>query len=289
MTSDPLQPYMLLSQDVGVSIPELLCKLILAGYTSYGSDWKDTWQSRMLSNPPALISSRDFEWLQPDECKEQIEGWLRPAYQFGHRFLPFGITGAGDSYCLTPTSQSEAAIAFVPHDNDEAHLVSATFDDFVFGVLLDGLSNLEHLLDEFSEDEAVKIVEADVSRVSKFMTNSARTFLAMLVHRGAVYRGYKDGPRSQPREVLSFLSQDELLQAEQRLPQPLPATFPITPRWKVPSGGAPEPVHHTWATLAENPALRFQALRAYQAEFEVGLLEAKRAIDLYLLNRRSRT
>lgn len=295
-----------LANQARITVPSLLRALVASGATFYGPEWRRQWRSLCLTQPPAFISCEDFEWMDADERDEAVAQWLHPAAQGGQRFLPFAQNGAGDAYCLTldgdAPADAPAAVSLVPHDGDEATVLHASFNALAAALLLQALADLSHQLDDYTEEEAVHIARLDVARVTAWMppgdnVQALRALAAQAPQRHTV----QNAPRARPREVLALVSpsqHDEAL-ARWQPPSAEPLErFGVIPRWEVraadtmPTTGresasqaspfTPVPASApTWQALAADPATRRQALRAYQAAYQVDLLAAKAAVDAY--------
>lgn len=236
--------YETLSTQTGIALPPLLKEFLASGKTHYGPDWADTWRQRCLQDPPLFMSWQDFEWIDAEASREIIEGWLNPSAQNGRRFLPFAQSGAGDAWCLTPLDTHGVGVALVLHDDEASSVAHACFDDFVCAGFLQAFADLSDQLDEFSEPEALQLLQADVAQTTRFMTQELGGYLQDFCRRPLEIRPWRDGPRARVRQVASLISQDELA-AENWTGCP-PWTFPF-PSWR-----AGKCVHRTRA--ARSPA-----------------------------------
>ncbi|CAN7447493.1 SMI1/KNR4 family protein [Acidovorax sp. LjRoot117] len=280
-----------LATQVGIEVPALLRALVAAGATFYGPDWAGQWRTLCLTQPPAFISCEDFEWMDAQERADAAQEWLYAAAQGGRRFLPFAQNGAGDAYCLTlgvnALPHTVAPVALVPHDDDEAMVLHASFDDFATAMLLQSMADLSHQMDEFSQEEAVTQTRLDVARTSALMPADSAERLQAMAGQAPQQQSVQDGPRARPRDVWALISQKQLAQELERL-STAQLRFSVVPRWELRSAPAQEvnapaavqsPAAPTWQSLAADPATRRQAIRAYQAEFGGDLPTAKAAVD----------
>lgn len=286
-----------LAQHAGISVPPLLDALVRSGATAYGPDWSQQWRSLCLTQPPALASCDDFEWMSTEERHRTVHEWLCPEAQGGRRFLPFAQNGAGDAYCLTAngaTSPDGAvpAVAWVPHDDEEATVLHGSFDDFVSACLLQAMADVTHQLDEFTEEESIGMTRLDIARVTALMPLDSARWLQALAAQAPAHYTVQDGPKARPRDALALISPQQHAAALERLqPSPSePLRFAVVPRWEVRSSTveapgnrspAPPAAPPTWRSLAADPATRRQAIRAYQIEHGVDLLAAKAAVDAW--------
>lgn len=283
-----------LAAQASIEVPALLRALVAAGATFYGPDWPRQWRTLCITQPPALISCEDFEWMDAHERVDAAQEWLNAAAQGGRRFLPFAQNGAGDAYCLTVGADAHphaiAPVALVPHDDDEAMVLYASFDDFATAMLLQAMADLSHQLDEFTQEEAVTKTRLDVTRTAALMPAGTAQRLQDMAAQVPQQHSVQDRPRARPRDVWALISPQQLAHELERLPnaQAAPLPFPVVPRWQVRSASTQEvrataalqrTVAPTWQTLAADPTTRRQAIRAYQAEFGVDLPTAKAAVD----------
>ncbi|WP_137936697.1 SMI1/KNR4 family protein [Chitinivorax sp. B] len=220
-----------LASEIGIAIPALLSSLLESGKTQYVFSKENSSGEHDLIDPPALFSSIDFEWISAAESAEIMTDWLHPRFQAGRRFLPFAQSGAGDSYCLMPLANSETGVALIWHDSDESLLEHGSFSDFVCVQFLQAFSNLNHLLDHYTESDTVKLVRTDVDNITRFMAPETRQLLRSLCNLEPTYRPFVYGPNARPKQVLSFISQAQLEEVLLNFPQPNEPPFPVTPRW----------------------------------------------------------
>lgn len=287
-----------LAAEVGIAVPALLRALVSRGATAYGPDWSEHWRTRCLTRPPAFISGEDFEWMSAQDRWETVHEWLYPGAQNGLRFLPFGQTGAGDAFCLVlnaaPGSElARAPVALVPHDDSEARVLHASFDDFAVALLLQAMADIEHWLDDCTEQEALAILRLDVAQVAACMSapvsEQLQTWAAQTPARHPVQRGQSATPAC---DALALITPEQLAAGLSQLTPVAQGArrFPVTPRWEVrgstPDDSALLPLHQTpsppsWRVFADHPAMRRQAIRAYQMAHGCDLREAKAAIDAH--------
>lgn len=216
----------------GIVIPALLHNLWVSGKTIYNTDRSEAWQKRCLTDPPAMLSCFDFEWISPAEGVEVVSEWLNPQYQSGRKFLPFAESGAGDYYCLMPQIDGEIGVAKIWHDADESRLEHCSFSDFVCTQFLHAFANLHHLLESFTELEALTLVKADVKNVAQVMDPIRRKHLMGLCKLEPTHRQFFDRPKAPARRVFSLISQEQL--ADELLSFPVSNALPFTvlPRWE---------------------------------------------------------
>ncbi|RYF68185.1 MAG: SMI1/KNR4 family protein, partial [Comamonadaceae bacterium] len=235
-----------LATQVGIEVPALLRALVAAGATFYGPDWPGQWRTLCLTQPPAFISCEDFEWMDAQERADAAGEWLYAAAQGGRRFLPFAQNGAGDAYCLTlgadALPRAIAPVALVPHDDDEAVVLHASFDDFATAMLLQSMADLSHQMDEFSQEEAVTQTRLDVARTSALMPADSAERLQAMAGQAPQQQSVQDGPRARPRDVWALISPQQLAQELERLStaQAAPLRFSVVPRWELRSAPAQE-------------------------------------------------
>lgn len=289
---NPMIDYETLSTQTGIALPPLLKEFLASGKTHYGPDWADTWRQRCVQDPPLFMSWQDFEWIDAEASREIIEGWLNPSAQNGRRFLPFAQSGAGDAWCLTPLDTHGVGVALVLHDDEASSVAHACFDDFVCAGFLQAFADLSHHLDDFTQQEALQLLQADVIRATRCMKGALGDYLQDFCRRPLEIRPWRDGPRARVRQVASLISQDELAAELDRLPA-VDLSFPVVARWEVCSshegstqpGLVPEPAKIDWRTLAADPLQKMAAIRACQSEHGCSLGQAKAMVDQHLGDR----
>ena len=229
MTHNALPEFQALAEQTGLPLPPLLAQLLASGQTHYGPDWPTTWRERSLQGSPAFISWDDFEWQRAEDARTTISDWLNPADQAGRCFLPFGESGAGDAFCLTPLDDGRLGVAMVWHDDEESQIEWASFDDFVTAQFLNAMAGLQ--LGEFSEPEALQSLKADVWAVTALMDEARREYLRAFFARPLQWREFRAGPKAQPEQALGLISQAELLVESARFCLAEPPVFAAVARW----------------------------------------------------------
>lgn len=284
-----LQEFDALSAETSVSLPDLLRKLLATGQTIYGPEWATTWRERCLQGAAPLNACYDFEWIDASEARQVIAQWLNPEAQNGKIFLPFAKTGAGDMYCLVPMSELAVGVALIWHDDEVSPINYRSFDDFITVRFLETFSNLDHLSDDFTEEEILQCVLSDVDFVSQLMSSERQNYLRAFCDLPFTLREFRDGPKSQPQKVLSFISQHQLAIELAQFPAPEMSPLKIVAPWEInqPTEEAepvkldPKPVAD-WRTYALNPKQKLTAIQDYRQQFNVSLSEAMMAVNRYI-------
>lgn len=286
MSTESHLAFQAIAAEVGIALPLPMVNLLASGRATYGATWQNMWRMRCLNDPPALASCFDFEWIDAVRSKEAIVEWLNPEFQAGRSFLPFAISGAGDSYCLMPTETDEFGVAYIWHDRDESSIRYRNFSDFLCAQFLTAFADLSHLLDSgFTEEEALRVVKTDVLQVAACMEPSTRDYLLAFGDLKPAYRMPVDQLRSSSSKgVFSLISEEQLAAEMLRFPQPSDPPLLIAARWECGKWNSAQatPEIIKWEKLALDPAKRMQAIRAYQAEKDVSLSVAKLAVDQYV-------
>jgi hypothetical protein len=221
-----------LARDTGVTPPAMLERLFNDGKTRYGAsreEWKATWKSRMLNDPPAMICVYDFEWLDEKEIQENLR-WLSPQNQGGRQFFPFAQSGAGDVYALVPASGGGSGVAYISHDAGEGWMEALSFDDFVFIRVAETLGDFSHLADELTEDEARQCVIADVSSLLPYMPEHHAALLAPFRGRLLAHAEVACGRRKET--VPCLITPDEVETLLSAIEKPDDSVWQVTPRWE---------------------------------------------------------
>jgi hypothetical protein len=281
---DALEAFEVLSSETGIVLPILLRKLLASGKTGYGPDWQSTWRERMLRGEAPLSSLYDFEWIDVSEARNVIEKWLNPRVQNGKSFLPFAQSGAGDAYCLMSIDGESVGVALIHRDEEVSHIGYISFDDFVIVRLLETLSDLEHLTDDFTEEEILQCIKSDIFSVTDFMTKQFQNYLRPFCGLPLMPRPFQHGPRALPINGLSLISQEQLKIELEKFKLPSMAPFKVVARWEIVSisEGKPTVSSDDWRTYALEPKKKLLAIQIYSKEFGVNLSEAKLVIDRYV-------
>lgn len=231
--SNPLAAFEGLAARTTIALPPLLRDLLQAGRTAYGPDWSSRWHARYLEDPPALVTCPDLEWIDGATSRGLIDEWLNPQLQGGRSFLPFAQSGAGDAFCLMPLADGAPGVALIRHDASTSEIRYRSFSDFVCVQFLRAFSGLDHLQDDFSEQQVLQAVHEDVAQVGKFMEQERRDYLLSFCRHTPSRRPCRDGPKAGPRTTLSLISQAQLEAELLNFPSPGNGPFPIAAPWEV--------------------------------------------------------
>ena len=115
------------------------------------------------------------------------------------------------------------------HDDEESQIEWASFDDFVTAQFLEAMAGLQ--LGEFSEQEALQSLKADVWAVTALMDEARREYLRAFFARPLQWHEYRAGPKAQPEQALGLISQAELLAESARFCLAEPPVFAVVARW----------------------------------------------------------
>lgn len=285
--SQQLIAFRRLAAEVGIELPRTLQALIESGRTTYGSNWGQNWREHCLHEPPALISCFDFEWIDAEAARTEVQDWLNPALQAGQHFLPFAQTGAGDFYCLMPLEAGEPGVALIWHDREYACVGYRSFNGFVYTQLLQVFADLSHLVEDgFSEAEALRVLDTDVRLTAIHLPLPERQHLLELLRLPPAHRMIQDGPRCAPRRVLHLISAQQCENAVESHALTASARFNIVPAYDTAastSQPAPEvPPMPDWKEIALDPTRKMQAIRTCQAQTGFDLATAKLEVDRFL-------
>jgi hypothetical protein len=268
-----------LATETNIPLSALLHALLAAGRTIYSADWSSTWREQCLHQPPALISLTDFEWITAADSRQHIEDWLNPEDQRGRRFLPFAQSGAGDVYCLMPVDDDAPGVALVYHDAEYSQIAYRSFDDFIGASFLEAFADMSHLVDDFSEQEALQILRQDVSQVAGLMSETQRSYLESFA--GLPPGFHEQSHPGHRSKVFALISQAQLDAELGRFTSPDIAPFKVMARWELhPAPAEKKPVD--WRDLALDPQQKLAAIQSYRQQHGVSLGEAKTAIEHYL-------
>ncbi|WP_051281768.1 SMI1/KNR4 family protein [Azovibrio restrictus] len=290
MPDDTAAEFQLLARESDIPLPDSLQRLLASGKTRYSADWPLSWRERCLHEPPALISLYDFEWITASGSRQHIEQWLNPEDQQGRRFLPFAESGAGDVYCLTPIDDGAPGVALILHDAEYSRIAYRSFDDFICASFLETFADMSHLVDDFSEQEALLILRRDVSQLAGVLGETAVKYLQAFVGLPA---GLHESSRpGDPARVFALISRAQLEAERGHFPSPEIAPFKITARWELrpavasTTGLPSEKKPADWRDLALDPRQKLAAIQFYRQQHGGSLGEAKAAIERYLADTR---
>ncbi|MDR2639207.1 MAG: SMI1/KNR4 family protein [Helicobacteraceae bacterium] len=222
-----------ISAKFGIAIPKALESLIDSGATSYSADFNKNSSQILTTNPPALWATYDLEWLDDNEPSGVLSEWLAPEYQNGNFFAPFAQSGGGDIYALVKLASGEQGCAVLWRDNPESEINYLSFEDFVCGRFLDAMTDLSHLEDDLSPEEAVICLRKDYQRTTKDIPAAKTSLLDELIARDPMTREFKHGPNARPIQVLSLISQDEHAQLIFQFERANPRAFPVVAPWDI--------------------------------------------------------
>lgn len=214
-----------LSAQCGITLPPILSRLLEEGKTDYGrdqADWKLNWRDYTLNAQPILSCVYDLEWISVDKALQIVEIWLNPTFQNGRRFLPFAISGAGDAYCLMPMANGGIGAGLVWHDKAQSAVEMPSFESFIFSKLVESAADLEHLLDDFTPDEARRSVIANIEVITPYLPRDLRDGLQILIS------GDLAGDESDP----SLITVETAETALSLLPTFEKEYFSVVPRWE---------------------------------------------------------
>lgn len=224
-----------LAEKAGLPLPLALSQLFADGRTCYGKtreEWRLTWRDRMLNDPPALISTYDFEWLGESDIFETMEEWLAPEWQGGRRFLPFARTGAGDVFCLTALQEASPSVACIWHDSSESETCATSFSDFIYLRLIDALGDYSHLTEAgLDEEEGRRCLIADIRGLAPYLPTAQAEMLLTFCDHPARHVEKAEGRRSV--SVPCLISGNEALKARSLIADCAASPFQITPRWEI--------------------------------------------------------
>jgi hypothetical protein len=188
---NPVDAFQRLAQTIGLEFPQRLATLMELAHT--------------LPEDTVLASFGDFRWRDADEAEREIEEWLNPDDQPGQVFLPFATNAGGESFCLIRLQTGVSGIGQILHFDQPADLY-ADISQFITCEYVRTAADLSDL--EPQTDVAATLAN-EVALIRAVLLPEHDELLHNLFARPCVARSYWDGPRSEPRTVHSFISQDE--------------------------------------------------------------------------------
>ncbi len=224
-----------LAEKARLALPDALARLFADGRTRYGrtrEEWRTIWRVRLLTDPPALASTYDYEWLDETSIFETMDEWLSPQWQGGRRFLPFAQTGAGDIFCLTAIQDASPSVACIRHDSGTGETEAASFIDFVYRKLVEALTDYRHLSDAgFSVEEGSRCLIADIKALAPYLPLKQAEALLGYCNRSPQQSERTEGCKT--AFVPSLASKEEASMARLLARDYLAVSFAITPRWEI--------------------------------------------------------
>lgn len=172
-----MDSYAAIEKKTGFRVPDLYRRMQADGVCSYGTsreEWRATWRTRSLLNPPALLAGPelDFKWMALDE----MATWNAPSYWSPkNMFVPFGSTSAGDKYCWYPqwTVEDSTPIVLVWRDSSECQTLAPHFEAFLYREALKALTyrglQSEDQYDDFSPSETQLVLRANVNVLRPYL------------------------------------------------------------------------------------------------------------------------
>lgn len=190
------------------------------------------------------------------------------------------------AYCLLPIDDQFIGVALIYHDDETSQIGHQSFDDFVVCQFLETFSDLEHLTDEFTEEEILQCIKSDIWFVTELMNEQAQNYLRTFFSYPLMPRPFQRGPKSRQENVLSLISQEQLKIEFAKFPSPNIAPFIVVAPWEIDTLSKEEPAKLIvdWRTYALDPKKKFLAIQTYSKEFGIKLSEAKLVIDRYVEN-----
>lgn len=213
-----------LAASSGIPLPPMFAKLSADGMNRYGenlADWKANWSDYTLKARPLLSCAYDLEWIGAEKAGEIVENWLNPGFQNARAFVPFAISGAGDAYCLMTTAAGDVGVGLVWHDRENSAIQTASFEHFVFEQLVESAADFEHLLDNFSFEQARECVIANVRAAAAYLPADLNLALEALISPESLDEE-NDGGMISTEMAKAALSVLPLFEQER---------FAVVPRW----------------------------------------------------------
>jgi hypothetical protein len=193
----------------GFDIPPEYVKLEQADLLRFGESyehWQGNWRRICLTRPPALVCAPWYtrvEWYSPEE----IACWRPPDYWIPRPIVAFARSGSGDEWCWFPelTDDLGTRVVFCAHDENDAEIYAATFQAFLYRILLESFAYIgpRGIADFDGESGYKRYLELNVG-VLEFVLKPewVETLRALLVKDFSV--------REDDDQVLCLLDQREL-------------------------------------------------------------------------------
>lgn len=209
-----VEAFQKLARSIDIEFPERLATLMGIAHT--------------LPATAALSSLEDFLWLDAEEAEREINEWLNPNDQQGRTFLPFATTGGGEPYCVVRLENGASGIARIVHFAQPSSLAHADISSFVAREYVRIATNLSWLSPQ--ADFSAALI-GEVALIQAALLPSDYELLKDLFSRQCVDKSYKAGPKSIPKTVKAFISQEEEEALAARLHHPDAIEFEALRAW----------------------------------------------------------
>ncbi|MDO9330071.1 MAG: hypothetical protein Q7U27_15245 [Pseudomonas sp.] len=209
-----VEDFQRLARNIDIQFPERLATLMGIAHTHPAT--------------AALSSLEDFIWLDAEEAEREINEWLNPDDQQGRTFLPFAATGGGEPYCVVRLENGASGIAQVLHFAQPSPLAHADISSFVTREYVRVARDLSRLPPKADFSVALK---SEVALMQTALLPADYALLEAIFSRQCVAMNYQAGPRSIPKIVKAFISQDEEESLAARLRHPSPIEFEALRAW----------------------------------------------------------
>lgn len=209
-----------LEEKYGFEYPAIYKELYKDGMLDWFRGWNKPWTPAcnwytevyptLLDNPPLLLHNLDFEIYEFKDIDEQLDD-IPDYWNPDFKFVPFGMSGAGDWYAFymnSPLTDS-IPIVFAPHDEMNAQYRAKNMQDFIFREILEYAVWVDEKDNLKDEDKFRKNMASMLKSHSKYLTPSQGAILEEIYDRPI--KQYKVGlTLTNPYTKLAFLGEEEL-------------------------------------------------------------------------------
>ena len=164
-----------IEQEYDIKYPEIYRQLYnnnMLGWGKTDVNGHNTTYPTLKKNPPLLLFGNDFEILDFDNIKNQIEAFKDPddyrKISPDFKFIPFAQTAGGDLYAFQFDKQNgeEIPIVLLYHDEENAEVLAKNLQDFIFRQLLEIVTVIDEY-SNFAEDRKMKENLSNLYRTHK--------------------------------------------------------------------------------------------------------------------------
>jgi hypothetical protein len=111
----------------------------------FGQHWASEVLPMLIKSPPLLLFAKEFELIHLRDIDETIHGISEFHPTVNHRFIPFGMSGAGDIYAfhIDATHNESMPIVYIWHDDNRCDYLARDLQDFIFLKMLDAIHDID--------------------------------------------------------------------------------------------------------------------------------------------------
>lgn len=201
-----------LAHMIGLELPARFSALIAQAHSGSG----------------AMRSVYDLFWLDANAAEREMDEWLNSDDQRGRVFLPFATNGSGESYCFVQLESGVTGIAQALHYGQMTRLAHTDVSAWIASRYVSLAADLSHLTQQTAVGATVT---HEVHLLHQALLPTDLALLVDLFSRPCSTMPFKDGPKSLPKTVSAFISQQKEHALLKSLEQPDPIEFAVLRDW----------------------------------------------------------